>query len=443
MSKKHWSPTSTMRHKGYSARIMEAPRLTGEGVHQLPPGVPLNVFPADAFESLPENWMKGPGVFIVPVKPDKGLWFDWRENSEANTAVVPTVKGCNPITGMQTSGFFLEKYETKCPKHGCDFLAERYCPECKYKWPDRNYISMSPSWWDGFRAEDGTVRQFFFSEDELRDIATHLIGKENTVPAFGFAFFSPKVQRPDFPPQRTIVGNFDPTVVWNHPVYNYFSPPGSINQISNSSSGQYGGGIITSHGTDIKLTKSANITKGLTIGSNALGFDGEAQIYCCSSSPIPCAASPCAGGDDADSIAKGSDSNDTKGLVMDALSMEPTKTDSEAQAHLLESLRSKRSRAKGMTKSAQRGGASIDHDEVREIQAQQKKAVKEVSIGAGAKIHQELNHDTYALDSWKEAPDSVMTIYFVFQEKFEELKAGGMRDLSDIKEGMLNAVPVG
>ena len=71
------------------------------------------------------------------------------------------------------------------------------------------------------------------------------------------------------------------------------------------------------------------------------------------------------------------------------------------------------------------------------------KSVKEVSIGAGAKIRQTLNADSYPLDSWHETPDAVMTIYFVFQEKFEELRAGGMRDLEGVKNGMLEGLPVG
>jgi hypothetical protein len=68
---------------------------------------------------------------------------------------------------------------------------------------------------------------------------------------------------------------------------------------------------------------------------------------------------------------------------------------------------------------------------------------KQVSIGAGARISQTLNPDPYQLDSWREAPDSVMTIYFVFKEKFEKLKAGGLRDLSGCPEGMLANLPVG
>jgi len=67
----------------------------------------------------------------------------------------------------------------------------------------------------------------------------------------------------------------------------------------------------------------------------------------------------------------------------------------------------------------------------------------EVSVGAGAKINQALNPDSYPLDSWKEEPDASMTVYFIFKEQFEELKAKGMRDLSGSKEGMLEGIPVG
>jgi hypothetical protein len=69
--------------------------------------------------------------------------------------------------------------------------------------------------------------------------------------------------------------------------------------------------------------------------------------------------------------------------------------------------------------------------------------VKEVSIGAGAKIKQGLALDPYALDSWCDKPEAVMTIYFVFHEKFEEIKAGGMHDVEGKPEGMLDGLPVG
>lgn len=73
----------------------------------------------------------------------------------------------------------------------------------------------------------------------------------------------------------------------------------------------------------------------------------------------------------------------------------------------------------------------------------EEKQVKDVSIGAGAKIAQNLKNDPYDLDSWKDTPDSVMTIYFVFQEKLEEIKAGGMRNLNGAPEGFLQGLSVG
>jgi hypothetical protein len=84
------------------------------------------------------------------------------------------------------------------------------------------------------------------------------------------------------------------------------------------------------------------------------------------------------------------------------------------------------------------------HDEVKGlIDTDFQKPVKEVSVGAGAKIEQNLVQDPFPLDSWCDKPEAVMTIYFVFQEKFEELKAGGLRDLSGKPEGMLAGMPVG
>jgi hypothetical protein len=47
-------------------------------------------------------------------------------------------------------------------------------------------------WWDGFFHNDGTVRQFFFTEEVKRDVASIIMGEENTVPAFGFAFYKYK-----------------------------------------------------------------------------------------------------------------------------------------------------------------------------------------------------------------------------------------------------------
>lgn len=189
--------TTTLTVAGFSAKIMEADRLVGDQVFALPPGRALEAYRVTQFNRCPEHWVKDDGSWIVVVKPNKGLWFDWRNNDQYNTAILPSVKGCNPITGEETRGFGLVEYVgglSACPKHPDEMLnIKRYCTKCGYEHPAQNYVSSpNPLWWDGFRADDGTVRQFFFSEDEMRDVASHLIGKENTVPAFGFAFYSKK-----------------------------------------------------------------------------------------------------------------------------------------------------------------------------------------------------------------------------------------------------------
>jgi len=350
--------TKIMEHKGYYAKIMEAERLVGDQVFGLPPGNALTVYHADSFKVYPEGWMKGPGVFVVPVRPNKGLWFDWRENDQNNTAVIPTVKGCNPITGLQTTGFHLEKYENKCPKHGCDFESHRFCPECGYKWPDRGYVSGSPMWWDGYRSEDGSVRQFFFTEDMMRDVATHMIGKENTVPAFGFAFYSPKEPRLKVTTSQIIFNTSYLATRYSK----HFAPLYSKKEKS--------------------TTRNNNVFYSSTTGSPNLA---ECDSF--------------------NSIVK-SDSN------------------------------------LGALESLQRG-VSMELPDTMVDREYGYKPQKEVSVGAGAKIRQELPQDNYPLDSWKDKPDAVMTIYFVFQEEFNAMAAGGFKDFKDCKDGMLKGLPVG
>lgn len=368
-----------MVHKGYKAQIMEAQRLVGEQVFGLPPGTPLPVYHSDAFVEWPLGWIKGAGTFVVPVRPDKGLWFSWTQNDAANTAVLPTVKGCNPITGMQTSGFHLERYDTKCPKHNCDFQGDRYCPECDYKWPFGNYVAAPNTLWlDTWNTGDGVGRQFYFSEEELRDVATQLISKENTCPAFGFAFYKPKVPRP--------------------PVNHIYRSPGMFevkcSSWSYTNTGSDASTYLYSSAVDsLNALKSAKKMRSAS-GKLSRGYptpDSFQALYCASAM------------------------SDTSGVPM-ACAAGPAEMD------LLGEVDCKR----GF--SAERG---------------EPKVVKEVSVGAGSKINQALVADPHPLDSWCDTPEAVMTIYFVFQEKFEELKAGGMRDLEGKKEGMLSGVPVG
>jgi hypothetical protein len=392
---------TVMTYKGFHAQIMETQRLKGDQVFGLPPGSALEVYPADAFVEYPENWLKGPGVFVVPVRPDKGLWFNWNMNDSANTAVLPTVKGCNPITGMQTSGFHLERYDTKCPKHGVDFKGDRYCPECDYKWPFGNYVA-SPNvlWWDGFaNTKDGTVRQFFFTEEEMRDIASKMIGKENTVPAFGFAFYKPKEPRP------TKVNFYR----GSHCGESAFQKSLLYGELSSKSFGTGQPDVSYTYTNSTGPVLGDVFTKGSLSAQNCAG-DQPIAMYASAASPA----------------AEFSNLMDVD--CERSLGGEKQLHDRLADFKASKSVRTKRTIASGSDASAQ----------YRDVQP-----VKEVSIGAGAKIAQNLQPDPYALDTWCDKPEAVMTVYFVFEEKFEELKAGGLRDLEGKPEGMLAGMPVG
>ena len=200
---------------GFKASLKQATRLTGEGIHGLPCGTDVSVFPIAALPGCPESWVRATGTYVCPVDSNWGLWFDWTMNDKYNTAIIPSVKGMNPITGQKIDHIGMDQYRDKCPIHNTEFSHDRYCEKCDYKWPPQNYVCYPDTlWWDGFRSPDGSVRQFFFTEDEKRDIASLVIGKENTVPAFGFVFYRTKVQRNITPPNTSRIASFGGDILY-------------------------------------------------------------------------------------------------------------------------------------------------------------------------------------------------------------------------------------
>jgi hypothetical protein len=356
----------TMQHKGFNAKIMRAQRLTGLGTHELPLGTPIETLPVDEFKEPLSHWIKGAGNYVVPVDSDWGLWFDFTLNDRMNTAVLLSIKGMNPVTGQRTNGLGLERYEEKCPIHDVKFKDGLFCEKCNYKWPYQNYISHpNVLWWDGFRSSDGKVRQFFFTEDMAKSVPELVIGKEDTVPAFGFAFFRPKVTR------------------------------GAVGQKTRS-------GIISSY-NEIKYCKSsAPSHKFLGSGSNLESLneqktsdiknisDSMMSLCCDSLSELPQVA--CA-------------------VACAAAPVEYVETLSFIQERCVE----KKSRSKNA----------------------------EVGVGAGAEISQSLQIDPLKVNDWENEPASVMRLYFVFIEQFEEIKSKGLVDLIGQKEGYLSGLPVG
>jgi len=177
-----------------------------EPVLGLPPYNPRIAYPVDEFVDAPDTWMHGSGKagsYFVPILPEHGMWLDFTQNMHHShyVAVVVSVQGINPLTGLKTDPIRLEQYREKCPKHNIDFEQNLYCSSCKFKWHPQNYLASNTHtalWLDGFRTEDGVIRQWYFTEQECKGVAAQLIGKERVF-AIGVAFYLSKQPKPVAP----------------------------------------------------------------------------------------------------------------------------------------------------------------------------------------------------------------------------------------------------
>ena len=169
----------------------------------LPPYNQRPAFVVYEYPACPDSWMHGSGVassYFVPIVPEHGMWLDFTQNShhEYDVALVPSIQGVNPLTGMKSDPIRLEQYKDKCPKHDIEFKQDRFCEQCKFKWHPQNYLCSnngSAFWLDGFRSDDGSIRQWFFTEDECKGVAAQIIGKDR-VYAIGLAFYLSKKPKP-------------------------------------------------------------------------------------------------------------------------------------------------------------------------------------------------------------------------------------------------------
>ena len=186
-----------MNFDGFFASIMRSEKQTND-TGKLPPGMPIPVLPVDYLKDKPDFWIGGKGSYVCPVDSNWALWFNWSMNN-SDVAILTSVKGMNPLTGQRINGIGLEQYQKKCPIHNCDLQHGNFCPECNYKWPNQNYIcDPNPMYLDGFRSDDGHVRQFYFTEDMAKSIPELVIGMDDTVPAFGFCFYKLKKQNTEY-----------------------------------------------------------------------------------------------------------------------------------------------------------------------------------------------------------------------------------------------------
>jgi len=177
-----------------------------EQVHGLPPHHPRRAFLVDEYPACPPHWMRSSGrvkSYFVAVKEDRGLWLDFNDclhHTTNHAAIVVSIQGVNAITGLPCKDATLEQYRDECPKHKKPFGPDRFCAQCNFKWPKQNYLCSTGTprgglWIDGFRAEDGAIRQYVFTANEVRSVAKAIL-KADRVFAIGISFFLSKEQRP-------------------------------------------------------------------------------------------------------------------------------------------------------------------------------------------------------------------------------------------------------
>lgn len=172
-----------------------------EKENNLPNGKLVKTYPVDLYPSCPKNWILGSdkeSSYFVGVKENDGMWLNFNKCYEHShdVAIVISIQGVNPITGLKTDKLRLEKYKKNCPVHDVPFQSENFCPKCQFKWPYQNYLSTTGTpegslWLDGFRCSDGRVRQYVFTTEVMKGIASQIIGNDR-VYAIGIAFYLSK-----------------------------------------------------------------------------------------------------------------------------------------------------------------------------------------------------------------------------------------------------------
>lgn len=183
------------------SRVIDGNELS----YGLPPYVPRCAFLVDEYPACPAHWMRSSGrikSYFVPIKAGFGLWLDFNKSLSRvaqDVAVVVSAQGINAITGLPCQDAQLEQYLDKCPKHAENFGPDRFCRSCGYRWPKQNYLCSSGQpegtlWLDGFRADDGVVRQYVITEEQVRSVAAAVVGADRVF-ALGISFFVSKSNR--------------------------------------------------------------------------------------------------------------------------------------------------------------------------------------------------------------------------------------------------------
>jgi len=423
-----------------------------ELAQQLPPCNPMPAFPVDMYPACPRTWMHGSDMassYFVPVEEEKGLWIDFNECEKFgyDVAVVISVQGINPITGQKTDKLRLEQYKKKCPVHDVSFKQDRFCPKCGFKWPSQNYVTTTSTpegylWIDGFRNPNGTVRQYIFTEEEMKSIAGQLIGKDKVF-AIGIAFYISKKKKEtksddsDFNEMLKQVNSGDNAASYSPPAYMghgsktpfigfvggmtkggsagdvvhaqpmFFSPMHQPQNWKNSSSSS----SSTSSGS-ASTRKGLNKRKGVVTSPSAKDLlrgasIGDANISCCvNNETMPMA---------------------TSGMDM---SLDGTLAEiNELQVDSFEGDAVEILAAAAVSPAISPEDALVEETEVPEVidasEVEEIDPVKNLEIAAGALIKQQIHEDPKKMDYWEPEPFGMIYVNYCDPETAKRILAQG------------------
>jgi len=381
-----------MRNNGFYVGFNMPEALSGEATFGLPPYAKRMSYLVDKYPACPKDWLRSEGIvksFFIPVVEGKGMWLDFNENLNHthHVAIVISVQGINPITGLPCKDAQLEQYIEECPKHKIKFGPDRYCSKCDYKWPKQNYVCTTGTpdgifWLDGFRTIEGVVRQYILTAEKMKGVASNIIGKDR-VYAIGLSFFISKEKKS---PRATPGG-----IIYRQP--QWFSPLHTpINwQIPPDPAPWYNPSGLDSYTTC--NTKMPGNSQPINTSYSCLSSDSCLSI---------------------DSLTP------PENLVKEGLFKQPDLNSSSSASDL-------ENDSRRMKKSAS----------VHMVQTQK------LEIGAGAKINQAVYDDPEKLEYWHDKPESIICVNYVTEKDALKILEKGEIDIEGQEEGFLKEVPVG
>jgi len=361
-------------------------------VQGLPPYHRRQAYLVDEYPACPTEWLRSSGrikSYFVPIVEGRGMWLDFNSclrGVPQHVAIVVSVQGINAITGLPCKDAQLEQYRDQCPTHKKDFGPDRFCADCGHKWPKQNYLASTCTppgglWLDGFRAEDGTVRQYVLTEQKTRGVANALIGGDR-VHALGLSFFLSKEVRPRAPAVRRTFGSTSHSLMdctHDNELHSY------CDDFSNS-------------------------PPGATYGSSV----NFMSLTCSSAEPA------------ADMTMKMSNPTATKGSVK--------------MGKPLGKIMARHLCAPSDDDDGSLNWMAADRDR---SPTPEPVVTKKLEIAAGARLDQRVYDDPHGLDYWQSEPEGLIVINYCQEAEAERILAAGKVDLSGSREGFLKNVPVG